>query len=241
MKQRCFLDQAAWKSEPWVGLSKSPQNEIIDILVNLPGYLQDLNQIEQGITSPEMLVARLEADLAILGRWRWKWQEQNPNAVREVRPSELPPNMAVCGFRVFPKILWFTTFTQSSEILLYNAALICTLGLLAHFSPSPPLLCSFPSTTPLRLSGQHASISDAAVEIYRAFEYQLLSVSSSREAAFFWLLPLGVASKVLQPEARYRRWAEEMLGMAAKLRSHGSGTSEFAFGYWNFLDKALVR
>jgi hypothetical protein len=241
LKQRCFLDQPAWKSDPWAGLLKSPQNELIDILVNLPSYLHDLAQIQQGITSQATLVTRLQADLAFLNRWRWKWHKQNPGVAREIYPSKLPPGIAPCSSCVFPKILWFKTFTHSSEILLYNATLISTLGLLAHFSPPTAPRFSPPSIFPLHLPGQHTSLFDAVVEIFRTFEHQLLSVSSRREAAFFWLLPLGVATKVLQREAEYTRWAEEMTGMAATLRSHGSGSSEFAFGYWGFLDKALEQ
>jgi hypothetical protein len=239
LKQRCFLDQPAWKSDPWAGLPKSPQNELIDVLVHLPGYLHDLAQIEQGNLSQATLITRLQADLAFLRKWRWNWHEQNPDAAWEIYPAELLPGMAPCSFRVFPKVLWFKTFTQSSEILLYNAVLICTLGLLAHFSPPPARQYSITSITPLPLSVHPTSLFDAAVEVFRTFEHQLLSVSSCHEPAFFWLLPLGVASKVLQRVPEYVRWAEEMVGMAAKLRSHGSGSSEFAFGYWGFLDKAL--
>jgi hypothetical protein len=239
LKQRCFLEQPAWKSEPWAGLPESPQNELIDVLVNLPGYLHDLAQIEQGTLSQATLVTRLQADLTLLNQWRWNWHKQNPDAAREIYPSGLLPGMAPCSSRVFPKVLWFKTFAQSSEIFLYNAVMICTLGLLSHFSPPPNCHHPITSTAPPRLLGRPTSIFEAAVEVFRAFENQFLSVSSSHESAFFWLLPLGVASKVLQKAPEYVRWADEMIEMAAKLRSHGSGSSEFAFGHWGFLDKAL--
>lgn len=242
MKQRCFLDQPAWKADLWNGLTKSPQNELVDILVNLPGYLQDLALVQQGTLSKATLISHLEADLLLLHQWRWRWGLSNPHGARELPLSSLPSELTLCNNRAYHDVLWFESFTQSTEVLLYNAVLICTLGMLAHISPKQ-YSCQSPlaSISPLHLPYHQTSLTSAAVEICRAFEYQLINVSGSREASYFWLLPLGVAGKILQNNVLYKPWVDEMLEASKNLRSHGNQTSEFAFGYWSFLDCAAAQ
>jgi hypothetical protein len=97
------------------------------------------------------------------------------------------------------------------------------------------------SSYPLRMPGQYNSLHGPAEEICRAFEYQLLNVNNTRESALFWLLPLGIAHKVLQEDPRYSCWIQSMLDMSKLTRGYGSGTNEFAFGHYEFLNFALSR
>jgi hypothetical protein len=246
-KTRSFLEEPAWKTEPWRGSglpTKSPQNELVDILIDLPGFLQDVSEIENGIvpgTKRVSLIEHLRSNLAVLYHWRWSWQRRNPDAVWEIEPADLPPGKTVYNSRLFPKVLWFRTFTQATEIQLYNAVLLCTLGLLWQFEPQGQTEPIVLSSYPLRMPGQYNSLHGPAEEICRAFEYQLLNVNNTRESALFWLLPLGIAHKVLQEDPRYSCWIQSMLDMSKLTRGYGSGTNEFAFGHYEFLNFALSR
>jgi len=237
IKQRCFLDHPSWKYDPWGHSPKSPQNELVDILVNLPGYLQDLALIEEGTISKASLVVRLEADLENLRQWQWRWAMQNADAAWDASPASTQ-HSALCKSRVFKDALWFRNFGQSTEILLFNAVLICILGVLSHVSEEiyiveSPLYTQPRVHVPYRWTSAHR----AAVEICRAFEYQLCNIRGSCGTAYFWLLPLGLASKVLRRNTLYKSWIDEMLAVSKSLRSHGAETSEFAFQYWSFLDR----
>jgi hypothetical protein len=211
-------------------------------MVDLPGYLQDVSEIEQGIASEVKRVAlihRLRSNLAVLYEWRWRWQRMNPNAVWEIEPTQLPPGKVTCSCRLFHKILWFRNFTLATEIQLYNAVLLCTLGLLWQFEPQQEMEATVLSDYPLRMPNQYSSLHEPADEICRAFEYQMLNATNCQESALFWLLPLGVAHKVLRDDFRYDSWIQSMLDTSQATRRYGSSTREFAFGHYDFLDAVL--
>lgn len=239
-KRRIFLEQAAWKTIPWSGVGvpqKSPQNELIDIMVNIPGYMEDLASIQNGSASGTQvvhLVTSVKRDLSALYEWRWKWTENNPNAAWEIALSEVPSGRVISKFRLFEKVLWFRSFTHATEILLYNAVLLCLLGTLWQFEPPPDPESPGQTSAPLILPGEVINLIEPAEEICRGFEYQLLNINNSRESALFWLLPLGVAAKVLEMEPAYGRWIQAMLDTSRVTRGYGSGMSEFAFGHYQF-------
>lgn len=245
--KRYFLAEPAWKVGPWSNANsppKSPQNNLVDIIINLPGYLEDISEIERG-TAPEgktaSLLNHLKSDLTALYQWRWSWDTENPNATWEIEPTNLPPGFVVCDSRALHDVLWFRTFSQAAEISLYNAVLICTLGLLWQFEPQEGRQAKLTSTGLLTLPGQYNSLYEPAQEICRAFEYQLLNASKSRESALFWLLPLGIAHKVLQNDAQFGPWIQSLLDRSSVTRGYGTGKMEFAFGHYDFLDAALEK
>ncbi|ETN40746.1 uncharacterized protein HMPREF1541_05026 [Cyphellophora europaea CBS 101466] len=240
-KKRIFLEQAIWKTAPWQGSGlppKTAQNELVDIMVGIPGYMQDTVEIQQGGAKDKqkkaLLLARLKADLSTLFDWRWKWEAHNPNAAIEMEPGALPVGRRVCDFRLFRKVLWFRNFTQATEILLYNAVLLCLLGALWQFDPPAEVEVPAPTNSILKRPDEIFSLLEPAEEICRGFEYQLLNIDNSQDSTLFWLLPLGVASKVLEAEPEYGRWIQSMLDTSRVTRGYGSGMSEFAFGHYQF-------
>lgn len=244
-KKRMFFEHATWKSDPWLGAGtppKSPQNQLVDILVNIPGYLEDISNIEDMHLIDQttvQVVEYLKLDLMTLYRWRWEWERTNPHAAADLDPKELPPGKMVCSNRVFPKVLWFQNFTQATEIALYNTTLCCTLGLLWQFEPPPRDLPIDIERQPLLLPGQCNSLRPLAEEICRTFEYQVMNVQSSRESALFWLLPLGVADKVLKNDSRFDRWISSMLHASKKTVTHGTNQAHFAFNHLDFINTSL--
>ena len=245
--QRLFLDRPVWKTEPWRGEAappKTPQNELVDIMVNIPGYLQDAAAIKREADPGTQLVAlvgHLRADLANLYEWRWRWEQRNPHGAYELDPVDLPTGKMVGSFRLCHNVLWFHSFTQATEILLYNAVLLCLLGALWQFEPPDESQVGIAPSTPLMLPGECSSLFEPAEEICRAFEYQLLNVNNGGESALFWLLPLGVAHKVLEGEPEYAKWITSMLDSSRVTRGYGTGNSEFAFGNYPFPKFGVAR
>jgi hypothetical protein len=240
-----FFEQPAWKCDPWLEAGappKSPQNQLVDILVNVPGYLEDLASVEDN-PHPNQKVAtviqNLKSDLMALYQWRWNWETANPQAATNLDPEDLPPGMTICDNRVFPKVLWFQNFTQATEISLYNTTLCCILGLLWQFEPPQNVPHLNNAYHPLLLPGQYSSLKPPAEEICRAFEYQVMNVHSSRESALFWLLPLGVTDKVLKNDPRFDRWVYSMLHASKKNVKHDTQQAQFALNHFEFLTTSL--
>ena len=204
-KSRTFLEQAEWLSEPWLlcdEINKNAQNRLVDILVHIPGFLEDQAQLEQ-VPSEHFrldLIQRIEYQIAKTHNWRWRWEEMNPDVAWEVEPEMLPDQQGLSQHRPIRKVLLFSSFSNATELRLYNAILLFLLGLLwtlkppVDNSPEPIRL----SQCSLYLPGDAESLVEPAIDICRAFEYQLLTVKQSRDSALFWLFPLGMASKALE-------------------------------------------
>ncbi|KIW51732.1 hypothetical protein PV05_10421 [Exophiala xenobiotica] len=249
-KTRTFLEQSVWIDEPWSLCgqgNKSPQNQLVDILVYVPGFLEDQAQLEQQPSEDFRLdlVQRIEYQVARLYNWRWHWEEINPNSVWGVDPTVIPSHQLLAvNPRPIRNTLILSTFSKAIEISLYNAVLLCLLGLLwslnpidgDEYSPSPMELSSQSRTqTPLHLPGEVDSLIKPAIEICRAFEFQLLNVKNSRDTALFWLFPLGLASKVLEDNAEYMAWIKDMLDSSQITRGYGTkGQNTAGFGFYKF-------
>ncbi|KAK5459552.1 hypothetical protein LTS15_003681 [Exophiala xenobiotica] len=280
-KTRSFLEQSIWIDEPWSVCgreNKSSQNQLVDILAYVPGFLEDQARLDEQWPRPSTsedfrfrldLVQRIEYQVARLYNWRWHWEEINPYSVWEVDPAEtiipshhqfLTTATAICGPRPIRKTLIFSKFSKAIEISLYNAVLLCLLGLLwslqppldedededeDEHSPSPSPLQELSQTTrtttnPLHLPGAVDSLIEPAIEICRAFEFQLLNVkknTSTSSTALFWLFPLGLASKVLEDNAthEYMAWIKDMLDSSQITRGYGTtGQNTAGFGFYKF-------
>lgn len=216
---------------------KSPQNELVDVLVHIPAFIVEAEALGSTPTpqARSSLVAKLRVLLDLAYDWRWSWQSRNVNAVWDMAPAELPHGKKVGGCRCFHEVLWFSSFTHATEICLYNAVLLCVLGLLWQFEPPDSDQESIRlSRSPLMLPGDISSLYEPAEEICRAFEFQLLNVAHCRESALFWLFPLGLASKVLEDDPEYGRWIKSMLDRSYVTRGYGTGNNSYGFGNYKF-------
>lgn len=218
--------------------NKSFQNQLVDILVHIPGFLEDQARLEQ-VQSPELkgdLIRRIEFQVEKTYHWRWRWEASNTNTVWEADPEILPTEYLSTHFRPIRSVLVFSSFSQATELSLYNAILLCLLGLLWTLkppddrTPSPPTM----PATPLLLPGDVESLTQPAVEICRAFEYQLMHVKNSRDSALFWLFPLGLASRVLEDDTDMMLWIKTMLETSQVTRGYGTGGNAYGFGFYKF-------
>lgn len=240
-KSRTFLEQPVWLTEPWAEIgaaNKSFQNQLVDILVHIPGFLQDQAHLEQA-HSAELkgdLIRRIEFQIERIYQWRWRWEASNTNSVWEADPEMLPAEYLATHFRPIRSFLVFSSFSQATELSLYNAVLLCLLGLLWTLKPPDDRTPSPPTTptTPLNLPGDVESLTQPAVEICRAFEYQLMHVKNSRDSALFWLFPLGLASRVLEDDSDMMLWIKTMLETSQVTRGYGTGTNAYGFGFYKF-------
>lgn len=231
-RKRCFLEHPDWKIIPWALApeSKTPILLIHDILVDLPGLMEDAIALKRPILSPDhffyqlqTLSSKLEAHLGELYTWRLDWELANPDACYEVAN----PSKSEVQDPLFPTILYFTTLTAANEITTYNAILLLILKLgydaigssfmtSALSIASAPLTISQPvvSSNPLYLPGNAPNPQAIATEICRSAEYHLLDDQRSG-GAFFLLFPLRIAYQAFEEGAREKQWLEALMQRVA--------------------------
>lgn len=255
-KKRCFPDEEKWQVIPWAiePSSKSPQNYLADILVTVPGMLEDdaVLRRQYDSTARATLIDRLERQLIKLFEWRWNWEKLNQFSAWEELVSLNPNRPAMTGQdRIFESIFCFSAFERATEIMLYNAVQMWLVGLLrellplslsaiissaARISASRAGTLGDTNFTPLMLPGTSFSLREPAIEICRALEYQCLNMQHSRGAALFCLLPIGLAYGILEQEPQYRDWIRSILGLSPVMKGYVLGQNVIGFGlyyrYW---------
>lgn len=258
-RRRCFLEEERWQTVPWEldPESKSPQVQLGDILIMVPGFLEDDDALRQD-ESPvlkENLIARIEVQLVKLFEWRWTWQAINHNKVSEIPASATKPLPSQLG-QAFKTSLFFNDFELATEITLYNAVHIWLATLLFRHAPSTALTIIVSSaiiaasntaytdstqSSSLSLPGSYVSLRHSAIEIGRIFEYQCARVHTSQAAAYWYLFPIALAYSVLEKDEEYRVWLRGMLDSEPITRGYASleGQNETGFGF--YLDSQDLR
>jgi hypothetical protein len=248
-KTRLFLEQEEWRCAPWAldPASKSNQDQLVDFLVQVPGFLGDQKALRTDFTVEKRydLVRRASAQLQLLFHWRIKWESRNPAAARDIVRAGVGPSQSIPAEA--SRILVFSSFQTAVEIALYNAVLLCYLGLLytemtveqaqEQMRRIAASVCPANTTQTnqvLALPGRGAiSFRAAAIEIARSFEYQLMHVQHCPETpALFWLFPLGLSAKVLSDDAVMSQWIQDLLSTSEVTRGYGRGANAFGFGFY---------
>lgn len=159
-RKRTFFEESKWKIIPWAldPAAKSPSNALLDVLCDVPGFLEDEMTFKATNDIPLRLglLTRVEKSLQELYHWRWAWEARNPNAAVEVpakapadyKRSEIPPGLETA--------LHYKNWLQANEICLYNAVLLWVLRFLGELRPAA---FPYPSPSP---SSQHSSPSPPA-------------------------------------------------------------------------------
>ncbi|KAF2098391.1 hypothetical protein NA57DRAFT_57545 [Rhizodiscina lignyota] len=249
-KRRCFLEDDSWINIPWAldPASKSQQNQLADILVTVPGMLEDDGRLsQQPDPGPHVaLVERVKRQLKRAFRWRWHWQELYSATVYE-KPASPAPADPSAKSRMFESILQFTEFERATEISLYNAVQMWLIGLLWKIAPSnapaiimaaaqPPSThkdsSAYPYFSSLSLPGMSVALRDPAIEICRVFEFQCANVQHSKDPALFYMLPIGLAYSVLEHQPRFRDWLVSMLDQSPITSKYVIGQNSMGFGFY---------
>ncbi|KAI6087395.1 hypothetical protein F4821DRAFT_107466 [Hypoxylon rubiginosum] len=155
-RRRTFLEEPHWQDVPWAldPLGKSAQSQLLDILVTIPGLLEEDGHIDDVATRPsddfidptfildEQLISRVKlcgqiaAQLERLYHWRWDWQYEYGQCVT-IEESGWQPNSPTSrgSYGEIPQ-LQFGRSVYANDIMLYNAALMWLMSLLWKLEPS---------------------------------------------------------------------------------------------------------
>ena len=251
-RQRLFLEQDRWINIPWARheREKTPQTMLSDILVKVPGLLEDhghLSHLDRQTFAADakMLVTKVEGLLTDLCLWRWQWELISGRYVSS--DTQVPFSSKTLASLHFPHP------SAAHECMLYNAVLMWLFGLLYKLEPcSTPLrirACAAAAKTKSGLSGLQdhlgtvlalpgtvISIRDAAVEICRAYSWVSRHHMLCREPARYYLFPMGMAVSVLGREHATSMWARAMLDASPVTENYASGSAGAAtaagFGFY---------
>jgi hypothetical protein len=248
-RQRLFLDSEQWRTVPWLQHPnfKTPQSELLDILILVPGILQDYASLESssfiGSYHLQEIQARVETQLILLYQWRWQWQSRSACEVGadmdflSSYPSATEPTLR----------LRFHRFVVASELMLYNATLMWLIALLFKLNPMsavnaiqacattampPPDTVASTSFYPLWPPGGTCSLREPALEICRTFEWVARHHNNSREPTYLYLFPIGMAMTALQDDAEAMVWIKSLLQASPATASYASGANQAGFGFY---------
>lgn len=77
-RQRCRLSDPVWKSAPWAILPKTPKDKLLDIMVDIPGLMEDSHHLEEeadpSSNDPDLRIKVLEECWRIDGELT-SWEE----------------------------------------------------------------------------------------------------------------------------------------------------------------------
>ncbi|KIL84046.1 transcriptional regulatory protein moc3 [Fusarium avenaceum] len=258
-KQRLFLEDQRWRTVPYDGKNvfKTPQSQLLDILVVVPGILEDhatiLSMDEDGKDSRGELLERVERQLVTLYRWRWQWQAQSGNQVESDASNTPQLNgraaeaLGSIGTSRQSGRLRIGKFTLATELMLYNATLMWLIALCWKIDPvsastrieacANAALTDEPDTKylsfePLRRPGASVTVRDPAMEVCRVFEWVTRHHSRNKEPAFLYLLPIGVAMSVLESEPETKAWVTSLLNMSPITANYARGQNAAGFGFY---------
>ena len=249
-KQRVFLDAEPWRIIPWARnpAFKTPQSELLDILIVIPGVLQShasVDTLPQDSQSPYFeLLGVIKDQLLKLYRWRWRWQARSGHEVglQLEDHSPLPHLPGQLGR------LQFRRFVAATELMLYNATLMWLLALLykmdAMGAPQHIEDCAAAAATasdddlshtsfqPLRRPGAAVTLRDPALEVCRAFEWVTRHHKFSKEPTFLYLFPVGMAMPALRDDTQKLAWIRVLLDSSPVTASYGQDQNHAGFGFY---------
>lgn len=229
---------------------RTPQNELIDILIIVPGLLEDhaslgaSSQLQQELY--QEVLEKAQTQLRLLFEWRWDWQTRSGHEISCDTGYASPP----IGLSGPIGRLCFSRFVVASELMLYNATLMWLVALLFILDPLYATdhmeACAEAAMTP-HLHGHDAkqtsflplqppdatvTLRDAALEICRAFEWVTRNHDCSTEPTFLYLFPVGVAMTALQEEPEGMTWIKSLLNASPITASYALGNNQAGFGFY---------
>jgi hypothetical protein len=134
-RRRTFLESEEWKSLPFEPRPKQSSDFLLDILVDIPGILEDLGHLQNGDSQStrDQLAHKVGFLMDCLVYWRLQWKQLKPRGTSQVN-RQMRPYIAFdtpedrIGW-LLDNPLEFETPEQATEILTYNAALLCLMQL----------------------------------------------------------------------------------------------------------------
>lgn len=222
-KKRTFLEREEWKITPWRlhPESKDLTSYIVDVLCDLPGLLQDFDELEstnltfkQRALRQQKLAADINHHLKLIYDWRVIWEKTNATSCTE-QPAKFEGSP-------FETVLQYEVLEEANGLMIYNAIMLrlARLGrdllgpLYDHTAPAPAAMKNWNATN-IALHEPGASLYDSAVEILRSVEYHL-SPPHDSAGAYFIVFPLRIAWDTLPEGTVEHDWVKTMLQVIAE-------------------------
>jgi hypothetical protein len=209
----------------------------VNILVFVPGFLEDDTRLDRDFDFHlhQHLVSRLNSQLEQLFKWRWRWEAENPHAAWNEESGRESP---------LGRTIRFAKLAQAVEIMTYNAVLIWILGLLWKLDPSNVHAAVLDAASrsngsssrwhtthgPLHLPGEAMQLRDIAIEICRAFDFQIRNIKENVVSSLFFLMPIGLAWSVLEHDEEWKRAINQSLASSYITSGYQTGKNVFGFG-----------
>ncbi|KAF5688792.1 transcriptional regulatory moc3 [Fusarium circinatum] len=259
VKQRLFLEDERWRIVPYErnNAPKTPQSQLLDILVVVPGILQDYSALrtmdEDGTHTKGELLARVETQMIALYRWRWQWQAHSRNHIESDVNNTPQLNgraadaLGSIGYSRQSGRLGFRKFALATDLMLYNATLMWLIALQWKIGPvsassrieacADAAMPDEPATRylsfqPLRRPGASVTVRDPTMEICRVFEWVTSHHSRSKEPTFLYLFPIGMAMSALETEPEAKAWVTDLLNKSPITANYASGQNAGGFGFY---------
>ena len=249
-KQRLFLDAEAWRTIPWMQdtTPKTPQSELLDILIMIPGILHDHGSMDASSLTQsnpyQDLIGRVRKHLIKLYQWRWQWHTRFSHEVG----LEFGDDSSLSPGPERLRRLHFGRFVAASEIMLYNATLMWLLALMFKMDPigaseqieacavSSELANNvgvrYASFAPLRRLGGAVSLRDPALEICRTFEWVAAHHDCSKEPTYLYLFPVGMAMTALKDDPASMDWVKGLLSVSSVTANYTQSDNQAGFGFY---------
>ncbi|KAE8378020.1 hypothetical protein BDV26DRAFT_199045 [Aspergillus bertholletiae] len=224
-RQRCFLEEPAWKTIPWAAKpgSKTLIDDLHDILCDAPGLLEGVDSFRAGgggVTRAELCQKAL-AMLEELYVWRWKWEDTFPDASYVV---SVDANMQVSTAvpRPFDTVLWFYDFSRAQEVCLYDSVLLLVLRMCELLDCLPQPVSTERANDPLL--PMQGTRRDIAIEMLRLVDYHLDCVQGS-VGALMLIFPLNVARRNLEWDTEIA-WLDQVMAQIADMHGFEMGRAQ---------------
>lgn len=259
-RQRLFLEEEKWLTIPWARnkVYKTPQSELIDILMTIPGVLEDHAARLADLGSSTVidtldLAVKVQNQLVDLFLWRWRWQLASGHLVGEEiieTGNDGTDQLGSLGTSKQNRRLRFGRFTAATELMIYNATLMWLMALLWKLDPFGAAqridACAamasasfdnaeFGSFAPLRRPGGALSVTDPAMEICQAFEWVSRHHSLGKEPTHLYLFPVGMAITVLEEAGDASEggaWARQLLDASPITANYAKASNPAGFGFY---------
>ncbi|PSN70319.1 hypothetical protein BS50DRAFT_310277 [Corynespora cassiicola Philippines] len=237
--RRTFLEGADWRSasfrfavspaeNPWAHL----QEEVVDVLAQVPGFLEELGrigQLERVDGEKEKGIERLRGRLVEAMRWLFGIRFKAEIVLRDIA-YEVPLSMnpGEEKEKLFDTMIFYRDIVSARTPMFYDMVLLVLLSLAAAANLSgaaaralSTLPCPQPShsdqSSVLLLPSSSITMDDVACEIARSVDYHLQPHLMSA-GAFSLIVPLRIMTETM-PEGKWKSFGEASLKRIAATHS----------------------
>ncbi|KAI1047117.1 hypothetical protein LB505_010096, partial [Fusarium chuoi] len=222
-RKRIFLEQDGWKHIPWAlqPMSKAIGDFLQDILCDIPGMMEDLDNIfkaKSSSVSANFISQKLLASFEQLNSLRISWNFMYPHSCwRQKRvhgSSELPHD-------TLEQFLCFSDLERAIEFVYFNTTHLILHSILGQLISLPDNCCVFDAGMPPDESQfpeaselvfwNHENRYRNAKAICQCVDYMLQNESGA-SGAFNLLFPLKVAHNHLSGFSIMQKWVAGVMG-----------------------------